>query len=73
MARAAATAAAAAAAARAHDLLLDGLAAHYNDGYAAGVPMLRAALTAFGAGMPRRGGTALVLAGVRRRGDPAVG
>jgi DNA-binding CsgD family transcriptional regulator len=37
---------------RAHDLLLDGLAAHYNDGYAAGVPMLRAALTAFGAGMP---------------------
>jgi DNA-binding CsgD family transcriptional regulator len=36
---------------RAHDLLLDGLAAHYNEGYAAGVPMLRAALTAFGAGM----------------------
>ena len=37
---------------RAPDLLLDGLAAHYNDGYAAGVPMLRAALAAFGAGMP---------------------
>ena len=36
---------------RAHDLLLDGLAAHYNEGYAAGVPMLRAALAAFGIGM----------------------
>jgi ATP/maltotriose-dependent transcriptional regulator MalT len=37
---------------RASDLLLDGLAAHYNDGYSAGVPMLRQALTAFGGGMP---------------------
>jgi hypothetical protein len=34
------------------DLLLDGHAAFYNDGYAAGVPMLRAALAAFGDGMP---------------------
>jgi DNA-binding CsgD family transcriptional regulator len=33
---------------RAPDLLLDGLAAFYNDGYAAGVPMLRRALAAFG-------------------------
>jgi DNA-binding CsgD family transcriptional regulator len=37
---------------RAADLLLDGLAAHYNDGYAAGMPMMREALEAFGAGMP---------------------
>jgi hypothetical protein len=37
---------------RVSDLLLDGLAAHYNDGYSAGVPMLRQALTAFGGGMP---------------------
>ena len=36
---------------RAPDLLLDGHAAFYNDGYAAGVPMLRAALVAFGDGM----------------------
>jgi DNA-binding CsgD family transcriptional regulator len=33
------------------DLLLDGHAAFYNDGYAAGVPMLREALAAFGDGM----------------------
>jgi len=33
------------------DLLLDGHAAFYNDGYAAGVPMLRGALAAFGDGM----------------------
>ena len=33
------------------DLLLDGLAANFNDGYAAGVPFLRQALTAFGSGM----------------------
>jgi DNA-binding CsgD family transcriptional regulator len=33
------------------DLLLDGLAANFNEGYAAGVPFLRQALTAFGAGM----------------------
>ena len=36
---------------RAPDLLLYGLAAHYNEGYAAGVPMLRRALSAFGTGM----------------------
>ena len=33
------------------DLLLDGLAANFNNGYAAGVPFLRQALTAFGSGM----------------------
>jgi DNA-binding CsgD family transcriptional regulator len=36
---------------RAPDLLLDGLAAHCNEGYAAGLPILREALTAFGRGM----------------------
>jgi DNA-binding CsgD family transcriptional regulator len=36
---------------RAPDLLLDGLIAHYNEGYAAGVPMLREALAVFGDGM----------------------
>jgi hypothetical protein len=36
---------------RAPDLLLDGLTAGYNQGYPAGVPMLREALTIFGAGM----------------------
>ena len=36
---------------RAPDLLLDGLAANFNEGYAAGVPILRRALTAFGSGM----------------------
>jgi DNA-binding CsgD family transcriptional regulator len=36
---------------RAPDLLLDGLAANFNAGYAAGVPILRRALTAFGSGM----------------------
>lgn len=33
------------------DLLLDGFAANYNDGYAAGLPMLREALATFGHGM----------------------
>jgi DNA-binding CsgD family transcriptional regulator len=33
------------------DLLLDGLAANFNEGYAAGVPILRQALTTFGTGM----------------------
>ncbi|HXT90273.1 MAG TPA: AAA family ATPase [Trebonia sp.] len=33
------------------DLLLDGLAAHFNEGYAAGVPILRKALAEFGVGM----------------------
>jgi DNA-binding CsgD family transcriptional regulator len=37
---------------RAPDLLLDGLAAHLNQGYAAGVPILQRALKAFGDGMP---------------------
>jgi DNA-binding CsgD family transcriptional regulator/tetratricopeptide (TPR) repeat protein len=36
---------------RAPDLLLDGLAANFVDGYAAAVPDLRAALGAFGSGM----------------------
>jgi DNA-binding CsgD family transcriptional regulator len=37
---------------QATDLLLAGLAANFNDGYAAGVPDLRHALAAFGDGMP---------------------
>jgi DNA-binding CsgD family transcriptional regulator len=36
---------------RAPDLLLDGLAANFDEGYAAGVPLLRGALSAFGTGM----------------------
>ena len=36
---------------RVPDLLLDGLAANFNEGYAAGVPFLRQALAAFGRGM----------------------
>jgi DNA-binding CsgD family transcriptional regulator len=36
---------------RVPDLLLDGLAANFNAGYAAGVPFLRQALAAFGSGM----------------------
>ena len=36
---------------RAPDLLLDGLVAHYIKGFAAGLPILRKALRAFGAGM----------------------
>jgi hypothetical protein len=36
---------------RAPDLLLDGLAAYYTDGYAAGVPVLRKALAVFGTDM----------------------
>jgi DNA-binding CsgD family transcriptional regulator len=36
---------------RAPDFLLDGLTAEYNDGYAAGTPMLRRALATFGDGM----------------------
>ena len=36
---------------RAPDLLLDGLAVQHNDGYAAGVPILRTALAEFGVGM----------------------
>ena len=52
VARAAATAPPPTRAPRAPDLLLDGLVAHYNQGYAAGLPILRKALKAFGAGMP---------------------
>jgi DNA-binding CsgD family transcriptional regulator len=52
VARAAATAPPPTRAPRAPDLLLDGLVAHYNEGYAAGLPILRQALKAFGAGMP---------------------
>ena len=36
---------------RAPDLLLDGLAAHFDRGYAAGLPILRRALDVFGIGM----------------------
>jgi DNA-binding CsgD family transcriptional regulator len=36
---------------RAPDLLLDGLIAHHNDGYRAGLPILRKALNLFGTGM----------------------
>ncbi|TDO44821.1 regulatory LuxR family protein [Kribbella sp. VKM Ac-2571] len=36
---------------RAPDLLLDGLAANFNDGYAAAAPMLRQALAVFGSDM----------------------
>ena len=51
VARAAATAPAATHPLRAPELLLDGLVAHYIKGYAAGLPILREALHAFGAGM----------------------
>jgi tetratricopeptide (TPR) repeat protein len=36
---------------RASDLLLDGLAAHFSEGYLAGLPLLRRALSSFGRGM----------------------
>ncbi len=36
---------------RALDLFLDGLVAHFNDGYRAGLPILRRALQGFGTGM----------------------
>ncbi|NDU72102.1 AAA family ATPase [Actinomadura sp. DSM 109109] len=51
VAREAGTAPPTAHAPRAPDLLLDGLNAHYNEGYAAGFPMLRQALAVFGDGM----------------------
>ena len=51
VARAAATAPPASQPLRAPELLLDGLVAHYTKGYAAGLPILREALHAFGAGM----------------------
>ena len=52
VARAAATAPPPTHARRAPDLLLDGLVAHYNVGYAAGLPLIRKGLQAFGTGMP---------------------
>ena len=51
VARAAATAPAPPGPPRAPDLLLDGLAAYYTQGYAAGVPVLRTSLAIFGADM----------------------
>ncbi|HEY1643606.1 MAG TPA: AAA family ATPase [Streptosporangiaceae bacterium] len=51
VARAAAAAPPAPRAPRAPDLLLDGLTAHFNDSYAAGMPALRQALAEFGTGM----------------------
>jgi DNA-binding CsgD family transcriptional regulator len=51
VARAAATAPPPPAPAGALDLFLDGLVAHYNDGYRAGLPILRRALEVFGTGM----------------------
>jgi DNA-binding CsgD family transcriptional regulator len=51
VARAALTAPPPSGPARAPDLLLEGLAAYYTDGYSAGVPVMRKALTAFGTGM----------------------
>jgi DNA-binding CsgD family transcriptional regulator len=52
VARAAATAPPPANAPRASDHLLDGLVAHYNSGYEAGLPILRKGLQVFGTGMP---------------------
>jgi DNA-binding CsgD family transcriptional regulator len=52
VARAAATAPPPTHTRRAPDLLLDGLVAHYNVGYAAGLPLIRKGLQAFGTGMP---------------------
>jgi DNA-binding CsgD family transcriptional regulator/tetratricopeptide (TPR) repeat protein len=52
VARAAATAPPPTHAPVARDLLLDGLVAHHNEGYAAGLPLLRKGLQAFGTGMP---------------------
>jgi DNA-binding CsgD family transcriptional regulator len=51
VARAAAAAPGPAHAPRAPDLFLDGLAAHYNQGYGAGLPILRKALKVFGSGI----------------------
>jgi DNA-binding CsgD family transcriptional regulator len=51
VARAAAGAPAPSNAPRAPDLFLDGLVAHYTKGYAAGLPILRQALSVFGDGM----------------------
>jgi DNA-binding CsgD family transcriptional regulator len=52
VARAAATAPPPTHTRRAPDLLLDGLIAHYNVGYATGLPLIRKGLQAFGTGMP---------------------
>jgi DNA-binding CsgD family transcriptional regulator len=58
------------AARQASDLLLDGITAYYNDGVAAGVPLLRRSLTAFGDSAPTDQGLrwlwlAFVAAGLR--------
>jgi len=52
VARAAATTPPPTHAPRASDFLLDGLVAHYNSGYDAGLPILRKGLQAFSAAMP---------------------
>ena len=45
------------------ELLLDGLATYFRDGYAAAVPILRRSQRAFGAGDARERATALEVAG----------
>ena len=57
---------------RAPDLLLDGLAAHFDRGYEAGLPILRRALDVFGIGMSVDEELALAL-GSRRRGPAPLG
>ena len=54
------------------DLLLDGMTAYYNEGPAAGVPLLRRSLTAFGDGRGRRR-AALAVAGGGGRRDAGLG
>ena len=51
---------------RAPDLLLDGLAANFNEGYAAGVPMLATGADRLRQRDVRRRGAALAVAGLRR-------
>ena len=53
---------------QASDLLLDGMTAYYNEGVAAGVPLLRRSLTAFGDGA---GGRTRGCAGSGSRSWPA--
>jgi DNA-binding CsgD family transcriptional regulator len=65
LAQAAAAAPPPAGAPTAADLLLGGIAAHYTQGYAAGAPILRAALDRFGTGMaPENELRVLLLAGM---------
>jgi DNA-binding CsgD family transcriptional regulator len=56
VARAAAAAPGTSTGPRAADLLLDGMTAYYNEGPAAGVPLLRRSLAAFSDGRPADGG-----------------